>query len=484
MARPLALVSWLWHQSFLPAVEAQNSIIHVAGKIEMYASQPAALQDANATSALKGAVVASLSEVDTGMDDLVQKLGEIELFVLAASGRRLSAPLGRRANSPTAMIVEYRIILPPHQGSAMAAYKIVESITAKPINMVFLIHQAVMAAKIPTLVANVKVLPPKVEHVSRLVCVFRYLRFMPVEVRDPKKAQGAALSQMIFYDAGMYKLSVKAGGNSAVAMHALGNSESTNDWSSGELRPLEIDLGVEKDLAFYHWKTANGASSANDPVRWRLEVSTDQKTWDVVDDRALRRHATPTNRRTSSGMFKINCDSVKARTKQAGANDDIGSISPLAATILVLFCLVFCATCVGSCVYYGNRFLNAHKKSKVLPIDGSQGQLEPSKTHEAVASPSLGSFANIFYSGQKVVIAGLTDRTEHNGTFAEVIKFDAQKNKYMVRIENSGKKVFLNPGNVAAVQKDEGDFAPATDFAPAATSSTFGPAATTASHWQ
>jgi len=473
----------------------------------MHASNPPALQNPNATVALKEAIAIGLTGVSSGM---------VEVSVLYTSIRRLVAmtvpaggpsPSSRRlAITPGALTAEYRIVLPPDSSgynATQVAHTIVQTIVSEPIKLAFRIQTAILAANIPTMVTNTQVLTPLVDMISDNACVFRYWRFMPVKARGSTKWEisGIALGDLTLYDAGMNNISVSQANIDVSASPAFDN-DATTSWVNGALLPLHLDFKVPKGIDFYRWTTANVASP-QDPMRWRLEASSDNIAWKVVDERAVVDHQTPILRRIPAGLFKVGCSGDHPWVIAAGATDSTDGLSPLAIIVLVVCALIACAISSGCYVFWANR--GCPKMSRVSPEEGivaykedngpdtvspivaaagwpssDVGQAAPNQEIQGLlaleqtpasdwkpdwnrpetpdaAAPAGELFPppaieddRFFRKGSRVVIAGLTNTAvvENNGAVAEIIRYDPDLAKYLVRLEGSKRKVTLKPQNV------------------------------------
>lgn len=506
----------------------------------MVASVPQVLQDASSVEAFKTGIAAGLPGVTSGM---------IEVFVLLPSSRRLSTGStafrhDRRLQfgASSEVFVFYRIVMTT-TNSQLAAF-VVQKIEAAPVQMMLSIQQALNDINVATVVANIKFPTPVVHTIYDSTCVFRYWRFMPVAVRASQAAGGVALASLFFYDVDIVNITVDStnvGLPSAdvVPLNAF-DGDPSSYWHNSNLLPLQVDFGEPKNIAFYQWVTSNSAQAA-DPIRWRLEASSDAKIWNVVDNRAVVDHMTPLGRQKSAGLFNVGCSDSLPPSKMEGATENT-SVDQLLIFMFVLCGILLFGLCVGCCVYAYRRLAlpiiglqkrrskvsseEEPKKPKRPPqmsgdsridlsanplspfaspksVDGrsesptealiqgysrqagkdssalrlsppsllehevhgsdeptepgvlypSEGRDEPSNA--VVLYPSDYHNDHVYPSGTLVAIVGLVDHHENNGAMAEVVKYDARKGKYTVKMTSCGKKVILKPGNlVLAICQD------------------------------
>jgi hypothetical protein len=162
---------------------------------------------------------------------------------------------------------------------------------------------------------------------------------MPIKVRSEQNNTGVALGELTLYDAAGTNISVTQANvigayGSVVPFNAFDGKPLT-DWHSNTLLPLQVDFGGDWNVAYYKWFTASAASSA-DPVRWRLEASTDALRWHTVDEHVLADYWTPTGRGLQAGFFGVECSRALAPSVTAGANATAETASPLLIFALLL----------------------------------------------------------------------------------------------------------------------------------------------------
>jgi hypothetical protein len=470
----------------------------------MVASNPQALQAIQGIEALKAGIVAALPGVTAGMV-------EVSVYIPSHSnGRRLRmSPLdalwGRRLQFTAAseVRVEYRIVL---QSGDPPASAIIDKIESAPLQMMLSIQEAISTADVHTVVANIDFPAPAAQTLYNSSCVYRYWRFFPVAVRDSYAAVGVAFANLIFYDADIKIIAVAEHNvgnlsNGQFPMHAFDGILTTH-WHNPALLPLQVDFGEPRDISFYRWETSNELQ-ASDPLRWRLEASSDSLSWIVVDDHAFDDHLTPLPRLVSAGLFQVGCSDV-VPTSPIGSTDDDEFWSPLLIIMYVVSGILMCALCVGmvTCLYQRTVFHAmspqkmlqrlssssiASSSSKVVPhlqgdsrLDLSDNPLEKFRSAENLDAPkdsgsvtrtpitSIAHHANsfeetqhprisyrseqpdihLFPNGTLIAIVNLVNHHEQNGALAEVVNYDTAKNKYIVKLESGGKKVALKSENL------------------------------------
>lgn len=104
------------------------------------------------------------------------------------------------------------------------------------------------------------------------------------------------------------------------------------------------------------------------------------------------------------------------------------------------------------------------------PATGPSASRQTKQKHKkAQASLPLPTADWAFKAGQRVRIEGLSSRSDLNGCTASVLSFDAEKEKYAVRVDNSDECVRLTTNRVVALAPIQGDAPPVSALVDAAT---------------
>ncbi len=129
---------------------------------------------------------------------------------------------------------------------------------------------------------------------------YRYYRFGPTKLRDNPGANSIQLAELSLFRQGVRQpaavVTNPGGSNPPGEGPASADDANVNTkWLDFNRAPLVYDYGNNVVIDAYSITTAND-TPARDPVRWRLEGSTDGLAWDVIDDQTAQDFATPTAR--------------------------------------------------------------------------------------------------------------------------------------------------------------------------------------------
>jgi hypothetical protein len=147
----------------------------------------------------------------------------------------------------------------------------------------------------------------------------------------------------------------------------------------------------------------------------------------------------------------------------AGANGTTSGLNPFFMFVLMASSILCCAICIGCNIFGYNKHFYVLKvlDEKLSVVIAEEADVE----HVKLGSPNLGTKVQDsdgqqdaeaftsdedkkFEEGAEVCISGLVERPEDNGTTAEVIRYDAEKTKYVVRTHAAQKKVMVKPENL------------------------------------
>ena len=153
---------------------------------------------------------------------------------------------------------------------------------------------------------------------------FRYFRFTPTALRDGDAANSVQLAEMEVYANGVLLKPESAfnpdGANPGTETPAESiDGNLATKWLDFNRGPLILDFGKVVAANSYRWATANDAWE-RDPYSWRLEGSTDNSSWTLLDERLD--YSTPLDRFTFLPMLDFAAlpqgPEIRAFTVQAG----------------------------------------------------------------------------------------------------------------------------------------------------------------------
>jgi autotransporter-associated beta strand protein len=251
----------------------------------------------------------------------------------------------------------------------------------------------------------------------------RYLRFRPVKLRDTAAGM-IQLADFRFWNGSTVVNATAAsnpGGNSPVGEGAanLIDANPNTKWLDFNTQPLLFDLGSSRLVDGYQFTTAND-SPGRDPVRWTLESSNDQITWNLVDNLTEFDLQVPENRLTGSQIFPLPGNSL---VPEITASASPSAILPGQSTTLT-----WNARGVSS--------LNATPGIGSVPATGSM-QVNPSETTTYTFTATNGDGRQISRSVEVVVVSSLP---EGQFNFAHFGQADAQ-----LSMELLGNAAMLTP---------------------------------------
>ena len=146
--------------------------------------------------------------------------------------------------------------------------------------------------------------------ISASAADFRYYRFTPTHLRDDATSNSIQISEFGFLDSGAeIDLSgvtvTNPGGRNPAAETApkIIDGLTNTKWLDFNKAPLVFDFGTTTTVSGYFFATPNDAAD-RDPLRWKMEGSTDGTTW-VLLDNLIADAPVPADRQTFTGDFLL-----------------------------------------------------------------------------------------------------------------------------------------------------------------------------------
>ncbi|MBB5351981.1 hypothetical protein HNR46_002222 [Haloferula luteola] len=138
---------------------------------------------------------------------------------------------------------------------------------------------------------------------------YRYVRFVPIQVRDGGSI--VQLSEFQFLSEGlkvMVESATNPGGsnpdNDDEGAASLVDDDETTKWYSANQSPVIFDFGAIKTFDGYDFSTANDYTG-RDPVRWALEGSVDGEVWTLIENAAEMDFPVTTSRSVPIGEIPV-----------------------------------------------------------------------------------------------------------------------------------------------------------------------------------